>query len=123
MDRCLNCQFYDRQHEKSACGKTLRSGQCRRTAPMLNPAQAKSYTIEGVWPTVRDDDWCGEWKASSCRTESHRTDPVAIASGALHAVHGIARAAPINVSGTITVASGSPMIALPPTAAARIGGE
>ncbi|MEP7330194.1 MAG: hypothetical protein ABI777_13365 [Betaproteobacteria bacterium] len=37
-------------------------GQCRRTAPMLHPIVAKSYMIEGVWPHVRDDDWCGEWK-------------------------------------------------------------
>jgi hypothetical protein len=19
--------------------------------------------VEGVWPLVRDDDWCGEWRA------------------------------------------------------------
>jgi len=25
--------------------------------------------IEGVWPTVRDDDWCGEWKAAARRPE------------------------------------------------------
>ena len=29
---------------------------------MLHPAPGKTYQIEGVWPTVRDDDWCGEWK-------------------------------------------------------------
>ena len=29
---------------------------------MLSPVTTKSYQIEGVWPTVRDDDWCGEWK-------------------------------------------------------------
>jgi hypothetical protein len=29
---------------------------------MLTPNPGKSYHIEGVWPTVRDDDWCGEWK-------------------------------------------------------------
>ncbi len=26
--------------------------------------------IEGVWPHVRDDDWCGEWKAAMPRAES-----------------------------------------------------
>ena len=26
--------------------------------------------IEGVWPTVRDDDWCGEWKLLARRVDS-----------------------------------------------------
>lgn len=30
---------------------------------MLHPINAKSFMIEGVWPHVREDDWCGEWKA------------------------------------------------------------
>ena len=37
---------------------------------MLNPQNAKSYMIEGVWPTVRDDDWCGEWKLLARRVDS-----------------------------------------------------
>jgi hypothetical protein len=24
---------------------------------------ARAYVVEGVWPRVRDDDWCGEWRA------------------------------------------------------------
>jgi hypothetical protein len=70
VDRCLNCQFYDRKREKSAEGRPLHYGQCRRTAPMLNPSSAKSYMIEGVWPTVRDDDWCGEWKTQQRRVDA-----------------------------------------------------
>lgn len=38
-------------------------GQCRRHSPHLNPTTAKTYHVEGVWPLIRDDDWCGEWKA------------------------------------------------------------
>ena len=67
MDRCLNCQYYDRQNAKADSKAAL--GQCRRTAPSLSPINAKSYMIEGVWPTVRDDDWCGEWKAAGRRPE------------------------------------------------------
>lgn len=37
-------------------------GQCRRHSPHLNPVTAKAYVVEGVWPLVRDDDWCGEYK-------------------------------------------------------------
>ena len=64
----MNCQYYDRQADKSD-GKATAWGQCRRTAPSLSPINAKSYMIEGVWPTVRDDDWCGEWKAAARRPE------------------------------------------------------
>jgi hypothetical protein len=34
---------------------------------MLHPVNVKSYMIEGVWPHVRDDDWCGEWKVTPRR--------------------------------------------------------
>lgn len=68
MDRCLNCQYYDRQAGK-ADSKGTAWGQCRRAAPALSPINAKAYMIEGVWPTVRDDDWCGEWKAGARRAE------------------------------------------------------
>jgi hypothetical protein len=68
VDRCLNCQYYDRQASK-ADSKGTAWGQCRRTAPSLSPINAKAYMIEGVWPTVRDDDWCGEWKAGGRRPE------------------------------------------------------
>ena len=64
MDRCVNCQFYDRQNKGQGVG------QCRRQAPALSPINAKAYMIEGVWPTVRDDDWCGEWKAGGRRSDA-----------------------------------------------------
>ena len=41
-------------------------GQCRRHSPLLSPQppqSAKTYVVEGIWPVVRDDDWCGEWFA------------------------------------------------------------
>jgi hypothetical protein len=59
----MSCQFYDRKNGAGE-GRSPQWGQCRRTSPMLSPVTAKSYMIEGVWPTVRDDDWCGEWKTS-----------------------------------------------------------
>ncbi len=71
MERCVSCQYYDRQNGKASDGKSMHSGPCRRAAPKLNPVNPKSYLIEGVWPTVRDDDWCGEWKGLV-----RRVDPV-----------------------------------------------
>ena len=70
MDKCMTCQFYDRKHAKGSAGGSPSWGQCRRSAPQLNPVNAKSYMIEGVWPTVRDDDWCGEWKILARRVDS-----------------------------------------------------
>ena len=67
MDRCTTCQYYDRQNKGPGVG------QCRREAPSLSPLNAKAYMIEGVWPTVRDDDWCGEWKAGR-KTDSRVTE-------------------------------------------------
>ncbi len=64
----MTCQHYDRKHAKAQAGAP-QWGQCRRSAPMLNPINAKSYMIEGVWPTVRDDDWCGEWKLLARRVD------------------------------------------------------
>ena len=62
VEKCINCQYYDRRHAKPLDGKAPLWGQCRRHAPHLNPVTAKAYVIEGVWPLVRDDDWCGEYE-------------------------------------------------------------
>ena len=74
MEKCQVCQFYDRQNAKSNDGQLTQWGQCRRASPMLHPINAKSYMIEGVWPHVRDDDWCGEWKLAARRAESRITE-------------------------------------------------
>jgi hypothetical protein len=70
VDKCAGCQFYDRQTGKQTDSRGVQWGQCRRSAPMLHPINQKSYMIEGVWPHVRDDDWCGEWKSSGRRMDS-----------------------------------------------------
>ena len=72
MDRCLNCQYYDRHGASGGGGKSTHAGQCRRNAPMLSPISPKNYMIEGVWPTVRDEDWCGEFKAARNAARSRR---------------------------------------------------
>jgi len=62
-----DCQYYDRHGARQSDGKTqMMWGQCRRHAPRLNPlgpSSKKGHMVEGVWPLVRDDDWCGEWHA------------------------------------------------------------
>ena len=74
MEKCQQCQYYDRANAKPNDGKVTQWGQCRRASPMLHPINAKTYMIEGVWPHVRDDDWCGEWKLATRRTETRITE-------------------------------------------------
>ena len=82
MERCLNCQYYDRHGGSGSGGKSANGGQCRRHAPLLSPNTAKNYLIEGVWPTVRDEDWCGEFKATSQRrSDTQRADALLGAIG------------------------------------------
>jgi hypothetical protein len=75
VERCTSCQYYDR-NQRNGDAKSPNAGQCRRAAPMLSPINQKSYMIEGVWPTVRDDDWCGEWKALVRRVDPSRLSEV-----------------------------------------------
>ena len=63
VEKCLNCQYYDRRQARASDGEATMWGQCRRQSPNLNPMAAKNHAIEGVWPLVRDDDWCGQWTA------------------------------------------------------------
>jgi hypothetical protein len=78
VDKCIGCHFYDRQNGKQSETRGTQWGQCRRTAPMLHPINQKSYMIEGVWPHVRDDDWCGEWKSQVRRADPARIDPARV---------------------------------------------
>ncbi|MEP6941826.1 MAG: hypothetical protein ABI981_02755 [Betaproteobacteria bacterium] len=70
MEKCVNCQFYDRRNARPNDGRApVMWGQCRRHSPHLSPvAGKKAYLVEGVWPLVRDDDWCGEWRAPARST-------------------------------------------------------
>jgi hypothetical protein len=72
LHKCVACQYYDRSAADTE-EQGVRWGQCRRTGPIVNPASAKTYMIEGVWPHVRDDDWCGKWTASNRRPDSAAT--------------------------------------------------
>jgi hypothetical protein len=73
VERCIGCRYYDRGKSRSSEHGVLRRGQCRRHAPVLSPINLKGAAIEGIWPTIRDDDWCGEWQAVERRPQ--RTAP------------------------------------------------
>ena len=88
VEKCINCRFYDRRHARPLDGKAPLWGQCRRQAPQLNPnpINAKAYIVEGIWPLVRDDDWCGEWKII-LRAEEWLPDAPAATSEELPPIH------------------------------------
>jgi hypothetical protein len=69
VKKCVACQFYDR-NDADTQENGVRWGKCRRTGPIVHPLSAKSYLVEGVWPNVRDDDWCGEWVLGNRRPDS-----------------------------------------------------
>jgi hypothetical protein len=75
---------------------------------MLSPNASKAYVVEGVWPTVRDDDWCGEWKILP-RRPGHVASaavPLAVAGAMMDAV---------PYAGVPRPATGSPVAAAMPT--------
>jgi len=82
VEKCVACQFYDRGNGQQADSRGIQWGQCRRSAPRLHPVNQKAFMIEGVWPHVRDDDWCGEWKAGR-RLDSRPVNDFS-ATGPLH---------------------------------------
>lgn len=80
VDKCVNCEFYDRRRARPTDGNAPMLGQCRRHSPHLNPATAMAYVVEGVWPLVHDDDWCGEGKALPRMVEDLVPEPAALAA-------------------------------------------
>jgi hypothetical protein len=78
VEKCVNCQYYDRRRARPTDGKAPMWGQCRRHSPQLNPITAKAYVVEGVWPLVRDDDWCGEWRVLTRIAEEPLPETVAL---------------------------------------------
>jgi hypothetical protein len=75
LEKCVGCQFYDR-HDAEVEDKGVRWGKCRRTGPIVHPVSAKTYMVEGIWPHVRDDDWCGEWVAMKRKLDASSADPM-----------------------------------------------
>jgi hypothetical protein len=88
---------------------------------VLSPVNAKVSMIEGVWPTIRDDDWCGEWKAAP------RATPRRAAEGTLGALPPLTRPVPANVrdmvAAPVHLASASGDALAPTSAAAAACGD
>jgi len=106
VEKCVNCEYYDRRRARPTDGKAPMWGQCRRHSPHLNPATAKAYVVEGVWPLVRDDDWCGEWKVMRSMVEELVLEPAALAAEDAPSTPSRSRVAPATESVAATAAAG-----------------
>ena len=58
-EKCENCFYY-------YAGKV----ECRRNAPSgeLIKTSFGAY-INGSWPTIQEDDWCGEFTEAAIKTD------------------------------------------------------
>lgn len=106
VEKCVNCEFYDRRRARPTDGKAPMQGQCRRHSPHLNPATAKAYVVEGVWPLVRDDDWCGEWKILTRMIEHQVPEPAALRAENMPSAPSRSRTVSATASVALTAAAG-----------------
>jgi len=106
VEKCVNCEYYDRRRARPTDGKAPMWGQCRRHSPHLNPATAKAYVVEGVWPLVRDDDWCGEYKVLTRMFEEVVPELVALAAEDAPNTPSRGRTVPATASGAVTATAG-----------------
>lgn len=121
MDKCIACGFYDRQGSGQTDSRGISWGQCRRTAPALHPVNQKSFMIEGVWPHVRDDDWCGEFRAASRRVESRVSEPMPLSPLLPIGAGASLGSRPANVSPFANSASREAPVSLPSLASGGRG--
>ena len=96
MEKCVACQYYDRDNGQ-ASERGVRWGKCRRSGPMVHPTSAKTYMVEGIWPSVRDDDWCGQFTADKRRSASPETS----AMNSLMAQTGAPTSRPLGSAATL----------------------
>lgn len=102
VEKCVNCQYYDRRRARPTDGKAPMWGQCRKHSPHLNPVTAKAYVVEGVWPLVRDDDWCGEWRVLTRMADEPLPETIAIATeDAPAAAPARSRSAPVSAGAAV----------------------
>ena len=62
MEKCQDCRYFKRdveeKTEENPLGNSV-TGLCRVRSPVVLPLGA---TYAPKWPSIWDDDWCGEFK-------------------------------------------------------------
>ena len=62
--RCLICYFFRLNDNRNILPVSiyhLPDGYCHRYAP--RPSLEIEINSDPMWPSVSEDDWCGEWKS------------------------------------------------------------
>lgn len=57
---CSQCAFFEDHHANTAA-KLDDAGLCRFNPPVTQP----SADARGLWPVVKEDDWCGHFRADA----------------------------------------------------------
>ena len=67
-DRCETCCHFKRHTrvDREVGGEVnLPTGDCRRRSPRARLSPNGRDVLPGVWPLVRRDDGCGEWRSAA----------------------------------------------------------
>lgn len=74
---CINCKFYEKH------GK-LNTGYCQRYPPTVVEAindPGDRSTTYSMFPTVQEDDWCGEYKEAKINLRVYTEDDDKVKDG------------------------------------------
>jgi hypothetical protein len=79
---CSDCRFFASHHLESV-------GSCRRYPPKIGTRSDDDEIGFGVFPTVWDEWWCGEWRSQHAKSEAPEwlKGPIARALAEVKAKH------------------------------------
>jgi hypothetical protein len=75
-----------------------------------------------VWPTVRDDDWCGEWKTAPARMVPRHPEPHPVVSAVREQTNGNPRAIPQPAADAVIAVGAAASTRAPAPLAAVVAG-
>lgn len=72
---CSNCR-YGREEARGSVFASDRGagwGSCRRNAPLVVavPSPERTAFLQGAFPRVQADDWCGEYQGRNARISNY----------------------------------------------------
>ena len=78
-DLCETCRYFEKSQGDPIGSWDVPYGSCRRGPPVLDPRYHKSPAHDDgnmvmcpenwVWPAVRVDEWCGEYRNRNTATQ------------------------------------------------------
>ena len=68
---CKNCDYWERNTHNPI------NGECRRHSPIVTAASCgigENPEYSNYWPSIHDNDWCGEFKQSIKATDDRERE-------------------------------------------------